>query len=56
LIADLEPEIARPGEAWSSDILLAVAQLSPEHEIRIRDYLGWSAERMASEVDKVRSR
>jgi hypothetical protein len=55
LIADLEPEIGRLGEAWSSDILLAVAQLSPEHEIRIRDYLGWSPERMASEIAKVRS-
>jgi hypothetical protein len=53
LASDLTP--AEPGGFWSTNILLGVADLSPEHEMRIRGYLGWSAERMARELLTYRS-
>ena len=48
LIADLDPE-PRPGESWSTDILIGIAQFSAEHDRRIRAHLGWSEERMLQE-------
>jgi hypothetical protein len=44
-----------PGTFWVGDTVLLVALLSPEHEERIREYLGWTPERMAEEVARVRS-
>jgi hypothetical protein len=53
LAADLTPP--QPGAFWTSDILLGVAQLSAAHENRIRGYLGWTAEKMAAEIARLRS-
>ena len=53
LIADLPPDVQERGVGpWSSNILLAVAALSDEHGEKIRKYLGWSREQMASELAK----
>lgn len=55
LIADLPPDIQDRGLGpWSQDILLAVAGLSDEHTEKIRKYLGWSREHMASELARSR--
>ena len=53
LASDLTP--VRPGGFWSKNILLGVAALSPEHALRMREYLGWSAEHMAAELEKSRA-
>jgi hypothetical protein len=54
LARDLSEDIGSAGVIWSADILLWVALLSPEHEEKIRAYVGWSAERMAVELERVR--
>jgi hypothetical protein len=55
LIADLPLDIQDRGLGpWSSDILLTVAGLSDEHTEKIRIYLGWTREQMASELARSR--
>jgi hypothetical protein len=54
LAGDLTPP--NPGSFWSQSILLGVAELSPDHEARMRTYLGWTPERMQEELSKFRSR
>ncbi len=54
LAADLSPP--RPGAFWSRDILLGVAQLSADHQDRIRKYLGWTAVQMTAEIENLRSK
>ncbi|HXT15263.1 MAG TPA: hypothetical protein VN706_06510 [Gemmatimonadaceae bacterium] len=53
LIAGLEPA-PRPGETWSTDILLVIANFSPEHTRRVRNYLHWTEEQMAVEIGKLK--
>ena len=54
LANDLTPR--GPGEIWGPDLLLDVAALSPEHEARMREYLGLTAEQMAAALLEHRSR
>jgi hypothetical protein len=50
LTADLSEDLGNPNVFWSLDILLGVASLSPAHSDRMRSYLGWTDEKMASEM------
>lgn len=52
LTAELSADLGNASVFWSLDILLGVASLSSAHSDRMRNYLGWTDEKMASEMQK----
>ena len=55
LTVSLLEVIRRRGGDIPWDTLAWVAQLSPEHEKKVRTYLGWTAEQMAQAIAEVRN-